>query len=72
MSDRDWYVINLGEAQAYRHAEFGSAVVFESDERPFEQFAINVRWLEPGQAASIYHSEAAQEAYLVISVARRP
>lgn len=66
MSDPDWYVVNLGEAQAYRHADFGSAVVFESDDLPFEQFAINVRWLEPGQPASIYHSEAAQEAYLVI------
>ena len=66
MSDRDWFVVNLGEAQAFRHPEFGSAVVFESGEQRFEQFGINVRWLEPDQPASMYHSEAAQEAYLVL------
>lgn len=62
----DWFVVNLAEAQAYRHADFGSAVVFESDEAPFEQLGINVRWLEPGRPASMYHAESAQEAYLVL------
>ena len=62
----DWFVVNLAEADAYRHADFGSAVVFESDQAPFQQLGVNVRWLEPGQPASMYHAEAAQEAYLVL------
>lgn len=61
-----WFVVNLADADAYRHAEFGSAVVFESDQGAFEQFGINVRWLEPGQPASMHHAEAAQEAYLML------
>src|SRR5204862_7235899 len=49
-----------------RHEDFGSGVMFESEIGQFEQLGINVRWLEPGQPASMYHEEAAQEAYLVL------
>ncbi|MEO8092442.1 MAG: cupin domain-containing protein [bacterium] len=62
----DWFVVNLAEAQAFRHADFGSGVIFEGADGGFEQLGVNVRWLEPGQPASMYHAEAAQEAYLVL------
>jgi uncharacterized cupin superfamily protein len=62
----DWFVVNLSEAEAMHHEEFGSGIIFESQVGDFEQLGINVRWLEPGQPASLYHSEEAQEAYLVL------
>lgn len=62
----DWFVVNLSEAEAMHHEDFGSGIIFESQLGDFEQLGINVRWLEPGQPASMYHAEGAQEAYLVL------
>lgn len=65
-SDDGWFVVNLADAPSMRHEEFGSGIVFEPEPGRFPHFGINVRWLEPGQPASVYHSESAQEAFLIL------
>jgi uncharacterized cupin superfamily protein len=62
-----WFVVNIGEAPATRRDRSGVAVRFEDDEDPFPEFGINVRVLQPGQPAGLYHSETVQEAFLVLS-----
>ena len=63
-----WFVVNVADAKATRSERFGSSARFEDRENaPFPEFAINVRVLDPGQPASLYHAEDAQEAFLVLS-----
>ena len=62
-----WFVVNVADAAAANSARFGSSARFEDPAEPFPEFGINVRVLEPGQPASLYHSENAQEAFLVLS-----
>ena len=61
-----WFVTNLSDLQALRNEDFGSGLELEPEHGAFDQLGINVCWLEPGEPASMYHAEAAQEAYLVI------
>jgi len=61
-----WYVINLREAEWGESPHFGSFCGFEGDAR-FQEIGVNVHVLQPGQPACKYHSEAVQEAFLVLS-----
>jgi uncharacterized cupin superfamily protein len=64
-----WFVLNARDARWY-HAEGRSAVcVFEGEdgELEFPQLGINVGVLEPGQFMAMYHWEADQEDFLVLS-----
>jgi uncharacterized cupin superfamily protein len=61
-----WFVVNAAEAAGMSTERFGAAAGFEGAQR-FAEFGINVRVLAPGQPASLYHRENAQEAYLVVS-----
>ena len=64
-----WFVLNARDARWY-HAEGRSAVcVFEGEEGELEfpQLGINVSVLEPGEAMAMYHWEADQEDFLVVS-----
>jgi len=64
-----WFVLNAREARWY-HADGRSAVcVFEGEEGELEfpQVGINVSVLEPGQPMAMYHWEADQEDFLVLS-----
>lgn len=61
-----WFVVNAAQAAGMRTERFGAAAGFEGAQR-FAEFGINVRVLAPGQPASLYHRENAQEAYLVVS-----
>jgi uncharacterized cupin superfamily protein len=65
-ADDGWFVVNLADTPAMRHEDFGSGIIFEPHPGHFPHFGINVRWLEPGQPASIYHAESAQEAFLIL------
>jgi uncharacterized cupin superfamily protein len=65
-ADEGWFVLNFIDAPAMRHEEFGAGMIFEAAPGRFPHFGINVRWLEPGEPASLYHSESAQEAFLVL------
>jgi uncharacterized cupin superfamily protein len=68
MGDQSWLTGNLGEAEALKHRQSGIGYLF-GENRPFERygdFGINVRVLQPGQPASLYHSEPADELFLVL------
>ena len=62
-----WFVVNVRDAEWWTSAPFGSWTKFESDQAPFPQFGMNVSVLEPGKPSCLYHSEAQQEAFLVLS-----
>ena len=63
-----WFVLNLGEALAVRNEQKGGAAYpIESQEHPFENVGVHVRVLWPGDPNALYHSEGAQEGFLVLS-----
>lgn len=63
-----WFVLNLDEALAVRNAEKGGATYpLESQNAPFDEIGVHVRVLEPGDPNGLYHSESAQEGFLVLS-----
>jgi uncharacterized cupin superfamily protein len=63
-----WFVVNVADAQATSSERFGTSSRFERPpEVRFPDFGFNVRVLEPGQPASLYHRENAQEVFLVLS-----
>jgi Uncharacterized conserved protein, contains double-stranded beta-helix domain len=65
-----WYVLNMRDAE-WRHVDGRGAVCVVGDdfegERRFEQLGVNPFVLEPGEPMSMYHWEADQEAFLVVS-----
>ena len=66
-----WYVLNMRDAE-WRHAEGRGAVCviaddFEGWRRDADQLGVNPFVLEPGEPMSMYHWEADQEAFLVVS-----
>jgi uncharacterized cupin superfamily protein len=62
-----WFIVNVADAPAERHAVAGTYVPFESKDNRFEDFGINIHVLQPGQPNSKYHSESVQEDFLVLS-----
>ena len=61
-----WYVINARDAEWKVSPHFGSFLNFQGDVR-FDQMGVNINVLQPGKPACMYHSEALQEAFLVLS-----
>jgi uncharacterized cupin superfamily protein len=65
-----WYVLNMRDAE-WRHVEGRGAVCLVGDDfegwRRFEQLGVNPFVLGPGEAMGMYHWEADQEAFLVVS-----
>jgi uncharacterized cupin superfamily protein len=62
-----WFVVNARAARWGHIDEMGSYVWFEPDEPEFAQFGVNVHVLRPGQPNGLYHGEAGQEDFLVLS-----
>ncbi len=63
-----WFIHNLESALAVYNEEKGGAMVpLESREAPFRDFGANVRVVWPGDPSAMYHSESAQEGFLVLS-----
>ena len=63
-----WFVLNLADALAVLNEEKGGATYpLESRELPFPDFGVHVRVLPPGEPNALYHSENAQEGFLVLS-----
>jgi len=61
-----WFVLNAREA-SWLHAP-GRSAICEIEGRPeFEQVGVNINVLEPGEPMSMYHWEADQEDFLVLS-----
>ena len=67
---RGWFVVNVRDAEWWFAESRGARCAFENEygEPPveFAQLGINVTVLERGQT-SLYHAEANQEAFLVLS-----
>jgi uncharacterized cupin superfamily protein len=66
-----WYVLNMRDAE-WRHAEGRGAVCVISDDfegwrRDADQLGVNPFVLMPGEPMALYHREADQEAFLVVS-----
>jgi uncharacterized cupin superfamily protein len=73
-----WFVVNVGEAAWMRNDAFGGRCVFESSprvlaERPdaepqmFADTGFTLAVLEPGKPTGMFHSESAQEDFLVLA-----
>ncbi len=63
-----WFVLNLADALAVRNEEKGGALYpLEPREAPFAEFGVNVRVVWPGDPSALYHSESAQEGFMVLS-----
>jgi uncharacterized cupin superfamily protein len=68
MSDSSWFTASLADAEGIVHPQAGRAYLF-GEAFPRERYrdlGMNVRVLEPGQAASLYHSEESEEFFLVL------
>ena len=65
-----WFVLNMRDAE-WRHAEGRGAVCIVADDfegwRKLPQLGVNPFVLEPGEPMSVYHWEADQEGFLVVS-----
>src|SRR6185312_221855 len=63
-----WFVLNLADALAVRNEEKGGATFpLESRDHPFADVGVRVCVLWPGDPNALYHSEEAQEGFLVLS-----
>lgn len=63
-----WFVVNLAQAHGVHVPRAGTYAPLENHSAaPFEDFGINVHVLQPGEAASLYHREPVQEAFLVLA-----
>jgi uncharacterized cupin superfamily protein len=65
-----WFVLNMRDAE-WRHADGRGAVCVALDDfagmRRFEQLGVNAFVLRPGEPMAMYHWEADQEDFLVVS-----
>jgi uncharacterized cupin superfamily protein len=61
-----WFVLNAREAE-WRHEEGDAAICSFEGEPEFAQLGIHLNVLEPGQPMAMYHWEADQEDFLVLS-----
>jgi uncharacterized cupin superfamily protein len=68
VSDEKWFKASLAGAEALSHPRLGLGYLF-GEQQPldrYRQVGVNVRVLEPGQPASLYHSEDAEEFFIVL------
>ena len=61
-----WYVLNARDARWYYAEGRGGFCDFEGD-HDWPQLGVNVQVLAPGEAMAMYHWEADQEGFLVVS-----
>ena len=68
VTSEGWFVLNLHEALAVKNEERGGATYpLESREAKFRDFGANVQVIWPGEPNCYYHSENAQEGFLILS-----
>lgn len=61
-----WFVLNVADAAWERDERGGEWSILEPGDG-FEEYGIGVHVLHPGQTNGLYHSESAQEDFLVLS-----
>lgn len=66
-SGEGWFVVNTRDAEWWDTSDFGSGTSYESETRRFPQLGFNITVLEPGKPSCMYHREALQEDFLVLS-----
>jgi uncharacterized cupin superfamily protein len=66
MAPEAWFVLNARDAR-WNYADGRGAICSFEDEQKFSQLGINLRSLAPGEPMSMYHWEADQEDFLVLS-----
>jgi uncharacterized cupin superfamily protein len=63
-----WFILNLADALVVRNEQKGGAMYpLEPQDPPFGDFGARVRVIWPGDPNALYHSEGAQEGFLVLS-----
>jgi uncharacterized cupin superfamily protein len=62
-----WFVVNARESPWIERQGRGVLCKFESPDATFPQLGINIRVFGPGEPISMYHWEADQEDFLVLS-----
>jgi uncharacterized cupin superfamily protein len=62
-----WFTVNVRDAAWVHGGHFGDACIFEGGDVAFPQVGYTLAVLRPGQASALYHREAAQEDFLVLS-----
>jgi len=62
-----WFVVNVRDGAWYANDAYGRECHFESDAARFGDLGVAVVVLQPGQSNGMYHREACQEDFLVIS-----
>jgi uncharacterized cupin superfamily protein len=65
-TDDGWFVLNARDAR-WRHGEGRSAICDLEGELDFPQLGFNLNVLQPGEPMAMYHWEADQEDFLVLS-----
>jgi uncharacterized cupin superfamily protein len=60
-----WFVVNVRDAAWMTNEWFGDACIIEGDDASFPQLGYTIAVIPPGRA-SMYHSEANQENFLVL------
>lgn len=61
------FIVNIADAKAFASRNAGTYVPFEDRDDPFADFGINIHVLAPGEPNAKYHSEVAQESFLMLS-----
>jgi uncharacterized cupin superfamily protein len=62
-----WFVVSVPEAAWVTNEAFGAACIIESDAVTFPHVGYTIAVLQPGRPNGMYHREAAQEDFLVLS-----
>ena len=62
----DWFIVNVADSPAGGNSRSGRYVSFEPEGYEFPHYGINIHVLEPGQPNGRYHSESAQEDFLIL------
>jgi uncharacterized cupin superfamily protein len=62
-----WFVVNVRDGPWLTNDAFGACCVFEGDDAPFADLGFTLAVLRPGQSGGLYHREANQEDFLVLS-----
>jgi uncharacterized cupin superfamily protein len=62
-----WFVGNVRDLPWVRSDHFGAACIFEDGETDFPDLGFTLGVLQPGQPSGLYHAEANQEDFLVLT-----
>ena len=62
-----WFVVSVRDGAWVTNESLGAACIFEGDDAPFPEVGFTLGVLRPGRPSGMYHREANQENFLVLS-----